>query len=114
MGIKSGRRFTAGRRRRKKRLEVEGGADGWGPLSVRGGEGARYRFGRGLVGPRAASPYWAEGFPEAQFIFFFLFFSSSFLLFCFSISFTDFAQLLQINSNHFQKFCKIQGKVLNQ
>jgi hypothetical protein len=50
MGIKSGRRFTAGRRRRKKRLEVEGGADGWGPLSVRGGEGARYRFGRGLVG----------------------------------------------------------------
>jgi hypothetical protein len=44
-----------------------------------------------------------------------LFFCSVILsIFCFLISFIDFAKLLQINSNHFQKFCKIQGKVLNQ
>jgi hypothetical protein len=32
----------------------------------------------------------------------------------FLISFIDFAKKLQFNSNHFQKFCKIHCKVLNQ
>jgi hypothetical protein len=48
------------------------------------------------------------GSPGPFYIFFFLFFFSYFL---FSISFIDFAKLLQINSNHFQKFCKIHRKV---
>jgi hypothetical protein len=64
-----------------------------------------------LDGPRARSPVGLKGFPGSISIFI-----SSFLFFffCFLISFLEFAKLLQINSNHFQKFCKIQGKVLNQ
>jgi hypothetical protein len=55
---------------------------------------------------------WAEPFPGS--ISHFLLFSSfSFYLF-FPISFIDFAKMLQITSNHFQRFCKIDCKVLNQ
>jgi hypothetical protein len=63
--------------------------EGWqlGPTCQRVEERGLYRFGV-LPGLRVGSAYWAEGFPEAQFIFFFLFFFSYFL---FSISFTDFA-----------------------
>jgi hypothetical protein len=32
----------------------------------------------------------------------------------FLISFIDFAKILQITSNHFQRFCKIHSRVLNQ
>jgi hypothetical protein len=39
----------------------------------------------------------------------FIFFSS--FLFLFSISFVTFANMLQINSTHFHKFCKIHSKV---
>jgi hypothetical protein len=46
--------------------------------------------------------------------FFSLFFLFWFFSFCFLFGFISFAKLFQINSNHFQKFSKIQGKVLNQ
>jgi hypothetical protein len=46
------------------------------------------------------------------FILFSFSFSFPFLVFLFL--FLSFAKKLQFNSNFFQKFCKIQGKVLNQ
>jgi hypothetical protein len=38
----------------------------------------------------------------------------SFLIFCFLISFIDFAYCIQTRSNQFHKFCKIHSKVLHQ
>jgi hypothetical protein len=68
--------------------------------------------GRGVVGPWAHSGRGLERLPGSisQFL---LFSSFSFYLF-FPISFIDFAKMLQITSNHFQRFCKIHCKVLNQ
>jgi hypothetical protein len=67
-------RFTAGHRWWKKRLELDD--DSWVPHGSEGEKVAGYRFGGDVAGLRAASPCWAEGFPEAQFTFFFLFFFS--------------------------------------
>jgi hypothetical protein len=55
--------------------------------------------------------FWAERFPPRPFS---IFLFSSLFLFCFLISFVTFANMLQINSNHFHKFCKIHSKVSNQ
>jgi hypothetical protein len=94
-----------------------GGAPGrWkemtcGPrVSVRRGRGG----GTDLV--REACWTWAASWPgpvslPAAFSYF-LFFLFSF--FCFIFSFISFAIFIQIKSNHFQKFCKIHIKVLNQ
>jgi hypothetical protein len=41
-------------------------------------------------------------------------FSFSFLFLVFLISFILFANLIQIKSNHIQRFCKIYNRVLNQ
>jgi hypothetical protein len=56
-------------------------ADRWVPPVGDREEGIGYRFGKGLPGPRALFLFWAEGFPEALFIFFLF---SSFSFFCFS------------------------------
>jgi hypothetical protein len=69
-----------------------------------------YRFGKRVDGPRAGFCSGPIRFPLAFFYFFVLFF----FFFCFLISFVTFANMLQINSNHFHKFCKIHNKVLNQ
>jgi hypothetical protein len=55
---------------------------------------------------------WAEWFPPGPFSIFISFF----LLFSFliSISFVSFAKRLQFNSNHFQKFSKIQNNHTEQ
>jgi hypothetical protein len=67
--------------------------------------------GRGDAGPWLASGVGPKGFPGSVFIFF-----SPLLLFLFYFlnSFTDFAKMFQINSNHFQRFHKIHCKVLSQ
>jgi hypothetical protein len=64
-----------------------------------------------LAGPRASLTSGPKGFPRGPSLFFC---SLSFSLFCFLISFVDFAKLLQINSNHFQKFSKIQSIKVGQ
>jgi hypothetical protein len=95
-------------------------ADRWGPACQSGrwtppsaGEGREStdsgfnpRVGRGLVSVlgRNVSP--------GPFSYFSLLCFFSFSIFL--ISFIDFAKMLQINSNRFQKFCKIHSKVLNQ
>jgi hypothetical protein len=48
---------------------------------------------------------WAERVASALFHFYFVFF---FFFFSFLIYFVSFAKMLQINSNHFQKFSKNQ------
>jgi hypothetical protein len=76
-------------------------------LSLGRREGA-YRFGFLTPGgPWAACGTGPIRFPGSIFIFF-----SSLLLFFFYFlnSFIDFAKMLQINSNHFQNFCKIHSK----
>jgi hypothetical protein len=71
------------------------------------GERGTYRFGFLAPGGQwAACGTGPKFIPEALFFFF------SFSVFL--IPFIDFAKLLQMKSNHFQKFCKIQDKVLNQ
>jgi hypothetical protein len=54
---------------------------------------------------------WAEAVPPGPFLFLFLLF---FFFFYFLIPFIDFAKLLQINSNHFQEFSKIQSIKVGQ
>jgi hypothetical protein len=73
------------------------------------GERAEVCFGADRAG-------WVPGTAQVGLLAFssYFFCAISFLIFCFLISFLDFAKLLQMNSNHFQKFCKIQDKVLNQ
>jgi hypothetical protein len=56
--------------------------------------------------------YWAEWFPRGPFHIFLFLASFPFLFFLNSL--IDFAKMLQTNSIHFQKFCKIYSKVLNQ
>jgi hypothetical protein len=77
--------------------------DGWGPLSVREGEGVGYRFGKWLSGPRAHFCSGSNRCPLALSYFQFLF---SFL-FLFSISSITFANLVQIASNRLCKVYKI-------
>jgi hypothetical protein len=82
-----------------------------GPTRQRGKgrtEGYHFGFDTGL---RLASGVGLKGFPG---VLFHIFLSFVLFFFYFLISFTDFAKMLQINSNHFQKFCKIHSKVLNQ
>jgi hypothetical protein len=86
--------------------------DSWGPLirEMRErelGTGSGYR----LVGPWAASGVGLNRCPSALFIFFL-----SFLLFffLFPISFITFANLVQIESNQFVNFSKIQIKTVIQ
>jgi hypothetical protein len=69
------------------------------------GEGRGYRFGEKVSGLQVDSGLGRKGFPRVLFLFSFLFF---FFFFCFLISFVSFAKMLQINSNHFQKFSKNQ------
>jgi hypothetical protein len=55
--------------------------DGWGPLSVREGEGPGYRFGKKNDGPRAASGAGPERRPRPLYLFFFSFSVFLFLLY---------------------------------
>jgi hypothetical protein len=66
--------------------------------------GVAYRFGEERRWAMGRLLFWAETFPPGPFSYFsFLcFFSFSIFL----ISFTDFAKMLQINLNYFQKFCR--------
>jgi hypothetical protein len=48
---------------------------------------------------------------SAQWLLLPFFCSGSFPIFLFHVSFISFAKILQINSNHFQKFSKTQHKV---
>jgi hypothetical protein len=74
-------------------------------------EGEDTGSGWGVAGPWACSGRGLEWFPGSVFIFF----SSKLLfLFCFLNSFTDFAKMLQINLNHFQRFYRNHCKVLSQ
>jgi hypothetical protein len=57
--------------------------DGWGPLSVREGEGIGYRFGKWLSGPRAHFCSGPNRFPGVRFCFYFSFFFFLFLFFLF-------------------------------
>jgi hypothetical protein len=86
-------------------------SDWWGPRVSVGREEAEIPFRVRLPGLRAGSSSGPKGSPGPSFIFFFLFF---FFFFCFLISFLDFAKKLQINSNHFQKFSKIQSIKVGQ
>jgi hypothetical protein len=70
-----------------------------------------YRFGCGKNGPWAASVTWPKGFPGVHFYFFCVL---SFSLFCFPISFITFSNLVQIDSNRFVNFSKIQLNILGQ
>jgi hypothetical protein len=79
---------------------VEGGSDQWVP-HVRGKEGGGAA---GLAGPvcwAALAPDW----PSQTVSFFY---SDSFLIFCFMICFITLSFELQMHSNKFLKFCKIQ------
>jgi hypothetical protein len=103
MGIKSGRRFTARCRRRKKRLEEED--DMWDPPGSGrerdSGVGWVVRAAAGLrparvgFGPRAR-PKWAG--------FFFFFCSKFFFHFLFLFFFYNFCNLAP---NRFKQLCKI-------
>jgi hypothetical protein len=73
-------------------------------LAAREREGAGYRFGKGCCWAVGRLRSWAETFPRVHFH---VFISS--LLFLFLISFISFARMLQINSNQFLKFYKIQN-----
>jgi hypothetical protein len=70
-----------------------------------GTEGTGSEKGRWATG---SIPIWAELFPPGPVSYF------SLLCFFLLISFIYFAKMLQITSNHFQRFCKIYCKVLNQ
>jgi hypothetical protein len=74
-------------------------------------EGEDTGLGRGVAGPWARSGRGLEWFPGPSFIFF-LFFLFSFYDFLFLSQILY--KMLQNNSNHYQKFCKIHSKVLNQ
>jgi hypothetical protein len=71
-----------------------------GPHVSEGERDAAYRFGRGIAGPRAPFSVGPKGLPRPLFLFSFLF--------CFLISFVSFAKMLQIDSNQFVKFPRIQ------
>jgi hypothetical protein len=98
-GCYSGDHFQK-RRERGRRLQEEGDDTG-----ERVGVPVR---GRGDAGPRLASGVGPNGFPGSVYIFF-----SPLLLFlfCFLISFTDFAKRLQNKLNHFQRILQnlLQG-----
>jgi hypothetical protein len=66
---------------------------------------------RSPTGPRAALTSGPKCSPRGPSLFFLF---SSLFFFCFLISFVTFANMLEINSNHFHKFCKIHSKVSNQ
>jgi hypothetical protein len=55
---------------------------------------------------------WAEWLPPGSFSYFYFFSSFSFSVSF--ISFVSFANMYQINSNHFHKFCIIHSRVSNQ
>jgi hypothetical protein len=92
--------------REGERNQREERDDRWGPPVSEGREGRGYRFGEGASWAAGLIWSWARWFPRGPFsIFIFL----SLFPFLFSISFVSFAKRLQINSNHFQKFSKIQN-----
>jgi hypothetical protein len=102
--------FRFQRERREETAEVmmlTGGVH----LSARGREREGTASGAGGAGPWAASGAGPNGLPRVQFYFYF--FLSSFL-FCFLKSFVSFAKRLQFDSNHFQKFSKIQNNHTEQ
>jgi hypothetical protein len=84
--------------------------DDWrvGPTVSEGRRGNGTDSGCGVNRSWTSSSSGPNGFPGVLFIFLF-----SFLLFfsVFRISFVSFAKMLQINSNHFQKFSKNQHNV---
>jgi hypothetical protein len=85
--------------------------DAWGPRVGEGERGGGTDSGQRRFGPWVPFLIWAEGFPRP----FSIFFSSLLLFFfLFSNSFVSFAKKLQINSNHFQEFSKIQGIKVGQ
>jgi hypothetical protein len=77
-----------------------------GPTGQRGKEGERDTFlGLFPAGPWASSDPRPNRVPAAFYSFSFFF---SLFFFCFLYSFILFAKMLQINSNHFQKYSKNQ------
>jgi hypothetical protein len=79
-------------------------------MSVRDRERSGYGFGNGQMGRGLISLLGQKG-SRGPFMFFFLFL---FLLFSFSISFITFAFYIQMTSNQFVKFSKIQRNKLGQ
>jgi hypothetical protein len=91
---------------------VTGGRNGWGRemtvgshMAAREREGVGYRFGNLIDGPRAHSGRGPIQIPGVLFHFYFVF---SFFFFCSLISLITFANLVQIASNQFVKFPRIQ------
>jgi hypothetical protein len=76
------------------------------------GEGKKYRFGEPSRWAMGRKSGWGEPFPRARFYIFFLLSSFSFL--CFPDYFISFSFVLQIDSNQFLKFAKIQSNNLGQ
>jgi hypothetical protein len=92
------------------RRKMTGSADRWVPLSAREREKGEYRFGFAFW----AAGYFSDlgrGVPRGPFLFLFCFLS---FLFLFSISFIAFAYCIQIKSNQFQIFYKIQNNIPEQ
>jgi hypothetical protein len=85
--------------------------DSWGPLVSEMRERAGYQFGLQVSWTMGRIWRWAEPLPLGPFLFFSLF--SSFL-FLFPISFITFANLVQIESNQFVNFSKIQINTVRQ
>jgi hypothetical protein len=102
----------------EERLEVEGGADRWGPSGSekeRKGEGTGSVevVGRGLLG--WLLPCWAGSSLVSPVRLSLSFFCSVTLsIFCFSFSFMSFAKLTQMTSNQMQMFSKNQGIKVGQ
>jgi hypothetical protein len=86
--------------------KLGGGRTFWhaGPTCRWGGRGIRVLVRVWARWAAGCFSYWAESFPGVLFLFSFLFF----FFFYFLISFVSSAKMLQINSNHFQKFSKNQ------
>jgi hypothetical protein len=96
---------------RGRRLREEGD-DMRGPHGSEGREDRGYRFGAGRCWAVGSFWPWAGKASRGPFSYFSLLYF--FFFFCFLNSFTDFAKMLQINSNHFQRFYKNHCKVLSQ
>jgi hypothetical protein len=91
--------------------ELEDDLTGGPHLSVSNERRRDTLLGLHVAGPRAELGIGLNGSPSA-FSSFFISFHFSFCIF--PISFILLANLIQLKSNHFQKFCKIHSNVLNQ